>query len=357
MDHQTLRIADVGEQGEKLRLHDEAPCRRFAAAHAEREHATEAAREMRERLTMGGVRGEPRIAHPRHRRMRLQELGDLECVCAVLSDTQRQRLESLQEQERVERRQCGADVAEEQHAQTYGEGDVGAVHVAECFGETEAVIGRLGIVEERPEARGGSPVEATAINDHTTDRRAVSADPLGRAVQHDIGAMVDRPRDDRGKGVVHHQRHIVVVHQPGQCREVRNVERGIADGFYVHRLGVLVDRRSNRLVIVDVHEAGADAEAGQGVREQAHRAAIQRPRRHDVVAGLGEVQQGQCPCGLSAGHGHRGHATLERGNALLEDVGGTVRLFLAQVQGEGVDREWTRRGGNGIGHRGTLQEG
>ena len=77
-------------------------------------------------------------------------------------------------------------------------------------------------------------------------------------------------------------------------------------------------------MVVDVHEAGADAQAGQGVREQAHGAAIQRPRSHDVVARLGEVEQGQRLCGLSAGHGHRGDATFERGDALLEHVGGRI---------------------------------
>ena len=152
----------------------------------------------------------------------------------------------------------------------------------------------------------------------------MSADPLGGAVQNDVGAMVDRPRENGGKGVVHYQRHVEIVHQFRQRREIRNVERGIADGFDVHGLGVLVDGGGHGWVVVDVHEAGADAQAGKGVREQAHGAAIQRPRRHDVVARLGEVEQGQRLCGLSAGHGHRGHATFERGDALLEHVGGRI---------------------------------
>ena len=74
-----------------------------------------------------------------------QQLVDRESIRESLrkseeDDEEWQRFQSMQEQKRVERRERRADVAQQQHAQSHGEGDVRAVHVPERFGETKAVV-------------------------------------------------------------------------------------------------------------------------------------------------------------------------------------------------------------------------
>ena len=118
---------------------------------------------------------------------------------------------------------------------------------------------------------------------------------------------------------------------------------------------------------MDVDELHRDAETRQRVRKQRHRAAIQRLRRDDRVAGLRQVEDGERLRRLPAGRCHRGHAAFQRGHPTLEDVGGGVhdaRVDVAELaQGKevggvlgvvedvrrgGVDRHGARVGG-GVG--------
>jgi len=51
----------------------------------------------------------------------------------------------------------------------------------------------LGRLVHLREARGVlAPVELAAVDDDAADRGAVAADPFGRAVDDDVGAVVDR---------------------------------------------------------------------------------------------------------------------------------------------------------------------
>ena len=69
---------------------------------------------------------------------------------------------------------------------------------------TEAVIGVVRLVIERMFAAG--PVEFSAIHHNAAQAGAVSAEPFGQGVDHNIGAMVQRPGQIGGaEGGVHHQ--------------------------------------------------------------------------------------------------------------------------------------------------------
>ena len=86
-----------------------------AALDAEADDAAEAALEvLRGELVVRIVR-QPGISHPVHQRMGLEKLRDLQRVLRMLSLPQRQRFQTLQEQERVERaqgtRRCRAAAA------------------------------------------------------------------------------------------------------------------------------------------------------------------------------------------------------------------------------------------------------
>ena len=96
-------------------------------------------------------------------------------------------------EERVERRDRRADVAQQLHA---GLDDVGAGAERRPVGE--AVVARVGLGEARePAAR--REVERAAVDDHAADRRAVAADELGGRVHDDVGAPLERT-DEVGRG-------------------------------------------------------------------------------------------------------------------------------------------------------------
>ena len=59
-----------------------------------------------------GMRGQSGIAHPGHLGVLLEPLGQLESVVHLTLDSQREGLQSLKEQEGVERRQRRSEVAE-----------------------------------------------------------------------------------------------------------------------------------------------------------------------------------------------------------------------------------------------------
>ena len=76
--------------------------------------------------------------------------------------------------------------------------------------------------------------------------------------------------------------------------------------------------------VVGVDEADLDAEARQGVVEEVVGAAVERGGGDDLVAGRGEGGDGEGFGGLAGGGGERRRAAFERGDALLEHVGGGV---------------------------------
>jgi hypothetical protein len=92
------------------------------------------------------------------------------------------------------------------------------------------------------------------------------------------------------------------------------------------------------VVVGRVHEADRDAELRQRVVEEVVGAAVERGRGDDLVARVGDGQDGERLGGLPRGERERGRAAFERGDALLEDVGRRVhdaRVDVAELlQGE-----------------------
>ena len=103
-----------------------------------------------------------------------------------------------------------------------------------------------------------------------------------------------------------------------------DVEPRVADQLEEDRLGLLVDRPAEGRRIGAVDVGRRDADLRQGVGEQVVRAAVERRRRDDVVAGPGEVEDRQRLGRLAGGDAEGRDAALERGDALLEDVGRRV---------------------------------
>ena len=84
------------------------------------------------------------------------------------------------------------------------------------------------------------------------------------------------------------------VGDAGDALDVEDVVLRVGDRLAEEALGVVADGRPPLLEVVGVvDERDLDAHLRQRVVEQVVRAAVQRRRRHDVVAGLGEVEDGQ----------------------------------------------------------------
>ncbi len=88
--------------------------------------------------------------------------------------------------------------------------------------------------------------------------------------------------------------------------------------------GAIVGRCGEPGGVGGLDEAHLDAEAPEGVQEDVPGAAVERRRRHDVVAGPGEVEQCEHLGGVTGRDGDRRAAAFERRDALLEHVVGGI---------------------------------
>ncbi len=268
-------------------------------------------------VRMGRKRG---MQHPGDRVVGREELDHAVRVGHVALDPQRQGLDALQDVERVLRAHAGAEVAQALGPRPHVEGrrPIG-------LGVDQAVVAGIGQGHGREFVRG-LPLEPAAVDQHAADCDAVAAQPLGRRMQHQIGARLERPAEARrGEGVVDEHRQAVRVRDLGDLRDVQDLEAGIADRLAEHeaRLGPDRGRESQRIARVD--EARLDPEARQGQLQEVGRAAIERLGRDDVAARPHQGHDRQMQRRLTARGRDRADPALERRDPLLEHRGRRVR--------------------------------
>ena len=113
VDREAAHVADVGEVAEQLEAVDEVLAGLEAALDAERDdRALAVAAGTSAPRSCHGLDSRPGYVDPLDLVARLEPLRDRERVLRVALHAQAQRLETLEEQERVERRDRGADVAQ-----------------------------------------------------------------------------------------------------------------------------------------------------------------------------------------------------------------------------------------------------
>ena len=213
---------------------------------------------------------QPRVGHPGNLRMTLQKFRGLQSVGHMPLHAQTERLQPLQQQERIERGLARADVAQDLDP-GFGDERTGAER---C--ELHAVIGgiRLGEVGEPP--RSG-PVEIAAVDDHAADGCAVAADELGGGMQHDVRAPFEWPAEiGRGEGVVYHQRDARLARDGRNFRKRKHVDARIAERFPVKNFRVRTDRPAEILRVGGIHERHLDPQPRKGVVELVVGSAVER---------------------------------------------------------------------------------
>src|ERR1700738_2736907 len=115
--------------------------------------------------------------------MILEELGDAHCILAMALHTQRQCLQSLQEEPVIEGAGCWTEATQQLHTCL---DDIG--QRAKRLNKTQAMIGGIGISQAwEPAAR--RPVELAAIDDNPPKRGSMAANEFRRRMYNDIDAM------------------------------------------------------------------------------------------------------------------------------------------------------------------------
>ncbi len=136
----------------------------------------------------------------------------------------------------------------------------------------------------------------------------------------DVGAVLERPAQiRRGERVVDDERQPGLARDGADRLDVEHVVERIADGLGVERLRLGRERAPEVFRIVGIDEVRGDAEAAQLVVELRVGAAVERARRHQLVARLHQRQQRRGLRRHARAHRQCRAAPFERRHALLED--------------------------------------
>ena len=285
MDDQRLRVADVGEMREDPQRLDEAPSLLARAAQVEAEHGAAAARQqpLRERV-IGMVRQAPDSRSPRPadaragtRRSRACSRRGAPCAAAASRCPAGSGTPSSAP---CTRRNRGRPRA----ARAAGTRPSSIPRRTPCRESRRTASVSVGNLLAR---RVGVPVEASAESTSSAaDDDAVARQELRRRMEHEIGAVLERPHQPRRRERrVDEQRQAVLVRERRDARNVEHVEPGIAERLAEQQPRVRAGSRARQASMSrGSTNVVVDAEARQRVVEQVVRAAVQRARRDDVRA-------------------------------------------------------------------------
>ena len=211
----------------------------------------------------------------------LQPLGQLQCVFRVPFTPQAQRLNPQQQLLCCEWIQCTAEISQNLNPQPDRKRDR-----PKGVPELQTVVAFGRIVELGEPFGVFAPIELAAVNNDAPDGGSVTPNPFGSRVYHDIRAVINWSAEitPGAKGVVHHDRHALLMGHFHNGFEVWNVVPWIADAFNVNSLRLVVDQLVKVLGLVAFGEFGGDAEARVEDLELVVGSAIEIRSRNDVIA-------------------------------------------------------------------------
>ena len=325
-----LDVGHVGEQREHLQVVDELPCSLLAALNLEGEDRGTTVGEILLVELMVGVLRQARVVHLGDVAVTSQELNDLLGVLDMTVDAQRQGLGALEQDPGVKRANASALVTQQDGADIGREGGR-----AGSLGKRDAMVGGIGLGDLRILA-ARLPVKVAAIDNHAAQRGTVTANELGRGVDDDIGAMLQRTEQIRGaEGVIDNNRQAMLLGNLGDGVDVGDVGVGVAERLEIDDRGVVLNGTLDLVQVVGVDEGGLDTKLGERVLQQVVGTAVDGLLGDHVVTSLGKSLQGIGDGSGTGGDGKTGHATLERGNTVLEDALGGVGQTAVDVTGVG----------------------
>ena len=125
----------------------------------------------------------------------------------------------------------------------------------------------------------------TAAN-HASERVCVSAEKLGRAVNNQIRAEIDRLLiDGRGKRVVDNHPGLVAMSYGSQSGEIDHFDSRVCRAFQIHHLASLADCRLDCFVIAGIAQRHFDAKPRQKFDKEFIRPSVAVLNRNDAIPG------------------------------------------------------------------------
>ena len=164
----------------------------------------------------------------------------------------------------------------------------------------------------------------------------MAADKLGRRVNDDVGAVLQRTEQIRGaEGVIDDDRKAMLLGDLGDGVDVGDIGVGVAERLEVDNRGVVLNGTLDLVQVVGVDKGGLDTKLGERVLQQVIGTAVDGLLGDHVVTGLGEGLQGIGDGGSTRSDSETSHATLKRGDAILKDALSGVGQTAVDVTGVG----------------------
>ena len=222
MNHQRFYVRHICQQGEEFQMIDEIFCLSLVSFDFKCKNRTASSGEILPvQLSLTGIFRHRRVMNRFHLGMAAEVSGHLLCILHMTFHAQGERLQTLQKQERMKRRKRSSHVPKKnrpdlRHKRCRAGG----------FDKADPVVAGIRL-RQRREFSGGFPVEGSALHNHTSDRRAVTADELCRRVYHDVGSVLDGPDQKRSaEGVVDEFRLAIAPFFVGEEEAPRLVSAG-----------------------------------------------------------------------------------------------------------------------------------
>ena len=143
-------------------------------------------------------------------------------------------------------------------------------------------------------------------------------DELRGRVYDDIGAVFYRLNENRRKGVIDDEEHLMAMSHFSNTRQIGNIGIGVAQRLGKDNLRVRLDGALQRLQVVDIDNGVADAAARQRVGDEVERTAIEVVGGYQMVALEQDVLQCIRDGSSTRGDSQSGYAALKGCNTILQ---------------------------------------
>ena len=142
------------------------------------------------------------------------------------------------------------------------------------------------------------PVKTTAIDNHSSNSRTMSANKLGRRVNGNIYTVRKDINQVRcGKGIIRNKWNLVFMRNLSQFFQVRNVNQGVTQGFNQNKLGIVIDSCFHFLQIIHIDKGCCDTITRKGFFQEIESPTVNSWCCHHVVTSMGKRQNRISHCG------------------------------------------------------------
>ncbi len=183
-----------------------------------------------------------------------------------------------------------------------------------CFCKADTMIAWIRLCQRRKPS-AGLPVKLTAVYNNTANRRAMTANELGRRVNYNIRTIFNRPDQIRScKGIIDYQRNPVSMGNTGNPLNIGYIRIRIPQGFDENRFGILLNRRLYSGIIRRIHKSSRDSILRQGMGKKIIGSSINILCRYNMVTLLCQILKGICNSCCAGSNCQCCNTTLQSGN-------------------------------------------